>query len=297
MLSFVIFKTGIIQNIIHYYKEKKIYEAVIKTNTDSAYIAYLNKHADRKFVKEVDSIFWKRIFIASDFDFYLENIPKIDGVNEKHISVAKDSLDEIFWRGAIISRDYQKYIDNSIKHNSKYYSAAKDSIEHMKWGTDAAAWDEANKQNTSLAYNTYLILYPNGKRVRQAKKLAIDREVDDIIDSQDYGQLPAMDKISQGEGKISNISAFNNTSYTLTLRYSGIESKSISISPYTRRTITLTNGNYRVAASVNAYNVRNYAGTENLTGDNYFVEYYISHSTMPSYEPQYIPKLRYKTSP
>ena len=53
-------------------------------------------------------------------------------------------------------------------------------------------------------------------------------------------------------------------------------SRSKALEYQTRTSIGLKNGKYRVAASVSASNVSNYAGNENLQGGNYSVDYYIS---------------------
>jgi len=79
---------------------------------------------------------------------------------------------------------------------------------------------------------------------------------------------------SYNNSSYSTISVFNNTSYTLTLRYSGPESKRFDIKSKGRINVTLLNGNYKVTASVNASNVTNYAGTEYINGE-YDSEFYI----------------------
>ena len=63
-----------------------------------------------------------------------------------------------------------------------------------------------------------------------------------------------------------DIEIYNNTKYILTVRYSGVESMKIVLSPKEKKTINLKNGDYRVTASVNAANVTNYAGKEKLEG-------------------------------
>lgn len=224
-------------------KEKKAYEITIKTNTDSSYIAFMNEFKKGEYFKKVDSILWERTLNSADFDYYIKNVPK-SYENEEHFSEANKILTE-----------------RAIK------------IEESKWKTDSDAWTRAQEINTAISYKKYIEKYPNGIKIEQAKKLIIDREVDNIFKG-DYGELPTMDKTSEGQGKTSNISVYNNTSYTLTLRYSGLESKKIEISSQSRGNITLKNGQYRIAASVNG-NVRSFAGTENLTGDSYNVEYYI----------------------
>ena len=70
----------------------------------------------------------------------------------------------------------------------------------------------------------------------------------------------------------------NDTQYTLTLLYSGTESKRIVISSYDSQGVQLKSGSYRIVASVDARRVRNFAGKEDLTGGIYSVNYYISTS-------------------
>ena len=94
----------------------------------------------------------------------------------------------------------------------------------------------------------------------------------------DHGSLPGMDKTSYSSSGKNTISVRNDTQYTLTLLYSGPDSKRLVLSPRSSGTVYLPNGSYRVAASVAAANVRSYAGTETLTGGSYDVSYYISTS-------------------
>ena len=121
----------------------------------------------------------------------------------------------------------------------------------------------------------YKNLYPKGAHIAQAEKKLIDLEVANVF-AGSHGSLPSMDKTSWGNGPTAYISVTNRTSYTLTLRYSGPDSKKLVISPGGTSSVTLKNGRYRVAASVNASNVSNYAGVEDLSGGSYSVEYYIS---------------------
>jgi hypothetical protein len=149
--------------------------------------------------------------------------------------------------------------------------------EAIKWNTASKAWSEASNRNTVEAYKKYLELYPHGNHANQAKKIVIDKEVDGIFGGE-HGNLPSMERTSSGSGKYSTVSIYNNTSYTLTIRYSGSDSKKIDIPSQQRSSVSLPNGNYRIAASVNASNVRSFAGTENLSGGEYDSNYYIQTS-------------------
>lgn len=85
-----------------------------------------------------------------------------------------------------------------------------------------------------------------------------------------------MDQVSSSKGSKSLIKVDNNTDYTLTLLYSGTDSKRLVLAPQASDFISLNNGTYQIAAFVSASNVRSYAGTEQLWGGEYSVSYYIS---------------------
>lgn len=150
-----------------------------------------------------------------------------------------------------------------------------EEIKNREWNTDAKAWGMATSLNTIEAYRKYSDMYPYGAHRSQAEKKIIDLEVAAIY-AGDHGTLPAMDRTWYGNGPTSHITVENDTQYTLTLRYSGVDSKKLVIPAGQTSSVDLKNGTYKIAASVSAYNVRSYAGTENLTGGSYSVSYYIS---------------------
>lgn len=166
----------------------------------------------------------------------------------------KESVPEPYWRDA----------DKRI-----------DEIKKKAWGTESAAWRTAQRLNTLYAYEHYLELYPNGAHVAAADKKVIDLSVAKIF-AGDHGTLPEMDKTAYGYSGRNTIYIKNDTQYTLTLLYSGKESKRLVLRPQGSGTVVLPDGTYRIAASVTASNVRSYAGTETLTGGEYEVSYYIS---------------------
>lgn len=162
----------------------------------------------------------------------------------------------------------------------EYWRDANARIEEINksmWGTESTAWKTAQGDNTLAAYNKYLELYPHGVHSKAADKKVIDLSVSNIF-SGEHGSLPGMDKTSYSSSGRNIISVKNDTQYTLTLLYSGTDSKRLVLSPRSSGTVSLPNGTYRVAASVAAANVRSYAGTETLTGGSYDVSYYISTS-------------------
>lgn len=91
-----------------------------------------------------------------------------------------------------------------------------------------------------------------------------------------YSTLPKMDVTRKGYGSSSTVKIENQTSYNLTLLYSGPDSKRIIISPKSTKSFSIRNGNYKIAASVDAENVRPFVGSELLDGSFYNASYYIS---------------------
>jgi len=172
------------------------------------------------------------------------------------------------------------YYRDSILRFDKYAPLSEDSINNIisylkdnVWLEEETAWKNAESIGSMAAYNKYLDLYPDGIH----KKEAIDAAVQHIASGK-YGELPPMDKYYNEGGPTSYITISNDTQYNLTILYSGIESKRIILQPGERSTISLLNGNYKIAASVNAYDVCNYYGVEELTGQHYSVNYYILKS-------------------
>ena len=67
----------------------------------------------------------------------------------------------------------------------------------------------------------------------------------------------------------------NKTGYELSVRYSGPESKKLVIPTGSIKSIILPPGEYQVAATVTARNVRNYFGRDKIQGGSYSSEFYI----------------------
>jgi hypothetical protein len=161
---------------------------------------------------------------------------------------------------------------------SSYANQAREKLNQL----ESAEWNKAKRRDRISAYEEYLSIFPDGNHSEEAEKRVIDIEVDAIFKG-DHGTLPPMNRISSGYSysTTNNIEIYNNTSYTLTVRYSGTDSRKIVIKPKKKEKLVLRNGAYRVTASVNAANVRNYAGKEKLEGGEYSSEYYIV--TEPGY--------------
>lgn len=261
---------------------------------EEKYEAYLKRYPNGKYVKEATS------FIV---DYYAEQpLQKTSSLYSSSISTLShfESVRDLFPGSdlehrmdslieAKVNLEYQKALDSEtvegwelykILVSEKYWRDADQRIEDINsrlWGTDSQAWKTAQKQNTLTAYNRYLELFPKGAHAKAADKKVIDLSVTNIF-ARDHGTLPGMDRTSYSSSGSNIITVSNDTQYTLTLLYSGPDSKRLVLSPRSSGSVRLPNGTYRVAASVAATNVRSYAGTETLSGGGYDVSYYISSS-------------------
>lgn len=268
--------------------------ATTEYSQEEKYEAYLKRYPNGKYVKEATS------FIV---DYYAEQpLQKTSSLYSSSISTLFhfESVRDLFPGSALehrmdslieakVNLEYQKALDSEtvegwelykILVSEKYWRDADQRIEDINsrlWGTDSQAWKTAQKQNTLTAYNRYLELFPKGAHAKAADKKVIDLSVTNIF-AGDHGTLPGMDRTSYSSSGSNIITVSNDTQYTLTLLYSGPDSKRLVLSPRSSGSVRLPNGTYRVAASVAATNVRSYAGTETLSGGGYDVSYYISSS-------------------
>lgn len=113
---------------------------------------------------------------------------------------------------------------------------------------------------------------PEHKNIEKLKARLIDLEVNQIFQDENTGKMPTSDKVGESNSGNSEVSIKNDTSCELIVRYSGIDSKMISIPENQSRSISMKSGDYRVTATACG---ESYSGTEYLSG-NYSSSYYIS---------------------
>ena len=186
----------------------------------------------------------------------------------KELDVIRPAFDK-----ALSKNEIAAYLDFISKYpTSEYAGEARARITML----EEELWSKAMAANTIKAYKDYMRELPYGAYYTEAEKRIIDLEVDEIFKG-DHGELPPMSQSGTNALwlKTANISIDNNTEYTLTVRYSGEQSRRIVLEPHGLKELVLPNGSYRITASVNAANVTNYAGEEVLTGGDYSSEYYI----------------------
>lgn len=271
------------------FEEREAWSKAMSYNTVDAYENFLKSYPNSSNIYEArnriqklkDAHAWELAeneSTSTSYRKYLADFPH--GTNR---SIALERIQQIetiepAWRTALrinTPAAYQDFIDRY--YNSPYSNKAKEKLSIL----DDEHWRKARSQRTIQAYQRYLNIFPNGSYSQEAEKAIIDIEVDNIMKG-DHGQLPPMSKSHYGFALSSKneIEVYNNTSYVLTVRYSGAtDSKKIVLSPRQKQKLFLEKGRYRVAASVNATNVRNFAGEQMLDGGNYSSEFYIQTET------------------
>jgi hypothetical protein len=191
-----------------------------------------------------------------------------------------ESLVDSLYYMASVTNTHEGWLQYQKSVSTDDYRDSDDMLEatDTSWNTEAAAWQTALKNNNIRSYQLYIELYPSGKHKDLADKKLIDAQVAQTFAGA-HGTLPSMDKTSYSGGSTTYISVYNRTSYTMTLLYSGVDSKRLVLAPNSEGNLRLKNGSYLIAASVNASDVSDYAGNEDLDGGSYEVEYYISTSS------------------
>jgi hypothetical protein len=143
---------------------------------------------------------------------------------------------------------------------------------------DCSDWNRTRFWNFISSYQSFLAKHPDSPFAHEASKRLVDLEVAQISGGK-HGALPPAEEIERVEGrKYSIVNVHNDTSYALTLRYSGQDSFKVVFASGERGSIEVQVGTYKMAASVDAPDVQNYVGSETSSGGNYEVRYYIQHS-------------------
>ena len=200
-----------------------------------------------------------------DTSFKAQLYDKMKAKCEKQYQIASSLNTFESWHKYITIVPEDFIFDANERYQNKYNQA---------WGTEKSAWEYACYLNTIAGYEEYEKNHPNGRHYAEAEKRAVSMRVDHVFSGQ-YESLPSMSRTSYGASAKSRVTVTNSTEYTLTLYYSGIDGKRMEIRPHGTQSVTLTNGQYRIAASVNSTRVRSYAGVETLNGGDYDIKYYI----------------------
>ena len=172
---------------------------------------------------------------------------------------------------------YEMYLKNYP--NARFGDRARTRLAAMN--LDRPDWEKALKKHSIEGYVQFLKSHPKSAFAEKARGMIVDLEVSDIMRGK-HGELPSPTRTSEDPGRTySIVRIHNDTKYNLTIRYSGPESFKAAFSADEKGAIELLRGQYRVAASVDASSVQNYAGTMKSEGGEYQSQFYIQ-STGPS---------------
>ncbi len=266
-------------------REYEAWGRALRLNTIASYEEYLSEFpnaqnsytARQKISKIKDDKAWEeasRINTKEAYQKYNANFP--NGLHRTESNQYIYNIDYIqpAWDRAKAANTPEAYRNFLREYGHTNFGAeAQKRLDNL----DDQFWYKAINSSSVKALREYEKKFPNGKHIKEMEKALIDKEVEDIFKGS-YGQLPSMNRTSYGYSSRNKISVTNSTNYTLTVRYSGPESKKIVLPPHRSTSFELVSGEYRIAASVSAANVRNYAGRESLSGGDWSSEYYIQTS-------------------
>ncbi len=223
----------------------------------------------------------KKFFSARDFQ---QARIKLTTLVEKHPDMsesieAKSLLaiidEEDAWDKALTLDDIS-FVKNYIEMypGGKYITKARRREKELRILHMEKAYNAAESQNSSYVWEKFLKDYPNYVGAEAIRRKIIRLRVEEIAGDSQTGRMPGFSQVEYGYSANSSVSIRNNTGCDLTVWYSGPDAESVVIPAGATRSVYLSSGNYRVAASACG---SNYAGSENLQG-SYSSTFYISTS-------------------
>jgi len=161
------------------------------------------------------------------------------------------------------------------KFNDEKFRQMDEEMKEKMWASEDTAWERACEIDTKEAYRRYMAIYPNGPHRGEAGQRFIDRQVNDIMNNA-HEDLPGIEHLEEDDDSpTSTVNVVNHTEYVLTVYYSGIDSRSVLINPGGRAAITVTNGPYKIAASVPPAHIKPFAGKTQLSGGLYEIGFWV----------------------
>ena len=109
----------------------------------------------------------------------------------------------------------------------------------------------------------------------------IDARVNSILAGRHSSLPPAQRLQSNPIARFAEVVTRNNTSYTLTILYSGPSSQQMVLPGNSSKSVRLVPGKYRVAATANLPTVTPFAGEDEMEGGTYSSVFYIKSRRVP----------------
>lgn len=166
------------------------------------------------------------------------------------------------------SSSYKAYTDESLDELNR-------KMEERDWGSEDTAWIRACEKNTRQSFERYMALYPNGAHIAEAEQKLIISKITETLNNT-HNELPDIKHLEvDDESLTSTVYIQNNTIYPLTVYYSGFQTKGTVIPASGSATITVENGEYKIAASVPPHHIRPYAGKTSFSGGKYEIGFWV----------------------
>lgn len=163
---------------------------------------------------------------------------------------------------------YKGYSDDELE-------AYRQKMKEEEWRSEDTAWVRATDMDTSSGYERYMAMYPYGAHASEASVRFVRSKVNETL-ADAHRDLPEIKRtVEDDESTTSIIEVTNNTSYTLTVYASGTDSRTVVIPVDGKATITVTNGQYKLAASVPPAHIRPFAGQTSFVGGKYEIGFWV----------------------
>ncbi len=188
------------------------------------------------------------------------------------VGLKNDLAEKSKWESSTSEKSiesYESYI--SAYPNGKYLHEARIEISNLIKANEETEYQYALSSTVSSTIRDFILKYPNNKNVARLRKKMIQMEVDEIFEDRNTGQLPTFERSNFNNSPNSSVEIENGTGCNLIVRYSGNDVRMIEIPSGATKSVNLSSGSYRIAASACG---SNYAGTEILQG-SYTSRYYI----------------------
>lgn len=163
---------------------------------------------------------------------------------------------------------YKGYSDEELEEYRQ-------KMKEEEWRSEDTAWIRATEADNSYSYERYLAIFPYGAHASEASVRLVRAKVNETM-ANAHNDLPDIKHTAtDDESTTSTIEIQNNTGYALTVYCSGLESRSVVIPPDKKATVTVTNGQYKLAASVPPSHIRPFAGQTTFAGGQYEIGFWV----------------------
>jgi len=197
----------------------------------------------------------------------------IENPRGKSTSLSKNSsmekmLDSKVNINETIPHNYRGYTDEKLEEFNK-------QMREKEWNSEDGAWKRACEIDTKYSYQRYKAMYPSGAHIAEANKRYVDANIAETL-SKAHNSLPNIKHTETDDDSMTSIIVIdNNTDYPLTVFCSGLDVESVLIPVGGRKSLTLENGEYKLAASVPPAHIKPYAGVTQFVGGRYEMGFWV----------------------